>query len=423
MAGEVKRLDPSRRVTAAVSGGVLNDDCIADNIDVMMLNYQLPLLDAYHAKHPMTPLISGETHCVLSQRGSDETSLAPWGETAETTWKHIAARPFVAGLFVWSGFDYRGEPTPHAWPYVTSQFGQLDICGFEKKGFAQHQGFFGVKPRPVANEPAAGLRLEIHPSADAPVIPADGRFALPITVSASTEANVTFAISGPARIIGLGNGDPKSHESDKASSRSLFRGLAQVIVQMTTTPGEITLTASADGLPSAKLTFHSIVAPIQPSAPPAQRKHFVTDWRMSAITPQPPDVNAKMLEQDVNSWERIEPGRAQSAWLQGGGYAIYRAKFTPPRSMQASGGMIVFRAITGSADIFLDGKLVGQKQDLASSAFAINFPPTTKLLELAVILHSVNVRAGLTDKVELRYFAKLLRKTQMRGDFGDLELK
>ena len=53
-----------------------------------------------------------------------------WAQTAETAWKAVAERPWMAGGFVWTGFDYRGEPTPFGWPCIGSQFGILDICGF-----------------------------------------------------------------------------------------------------------------------------------------------------------------------------------------------------------------------------------------------------------------------------------------------------
>jgi beta-galactosidase len=52
-------------------------------------------------------------------------------------------------------------------------------------------------------------------------------------------------VNGPGRIIGVGNGDPNSHESDKEPRRSLYNGLAQAIVQSTQTAGEVHVTASA----------------------------------------------------------------------------------------------------------------------------------------------------------------------------------
>ena len=69
----VKQLDPSRPVIAAVSGGILNDDCVADSVEVMGINYQPELYDPYHAKHPKIPLISTESDCALSTRGTYQT--------------------------------------------------------------------------------------------------------------------------------------------------------------------------------------------------------------------------------------------------------------------------------------------------------------------------------------------------------------
>jgi hypothetical protein len=98
---------------------------------------------------------------------------------------------------------------------------------------------------------------------DRSTILADGRDVSVVTVAVldalgrvvPTASNtVAFAVSGGA-IIGVGNGDPSSHEADKASQRSVFNGLAQVIVQSTSQPGSITLTATATGLTSTNITI------------------------------------------------------------------------------------------------------------------------------------------------------------------------
>ena len=104
-------------------------------------------------------------------------------------------------------------------------------------------------------------------------IQADGADVSVITVQVNdaqgrmvpTAANeITFALSGPGKIIGVGNGDPSSHEPDQfledgaARRRSLFNGLAQVIVQSTGEPGEIALTAEAAGLAGASLTIPAV---------------------------------------------------------------------------------------------------------------------------------------------------------------------
>lgn len=68
---------------------------------------------------------------------------------------------------------------------------------------------------------------------------------------------IAFALTGAAKLIGVGNGDPSCHEPDKANSRSAFNGLAQAIVQTTHTAGEIVLEATSPDLKSARLTLHS----------------------------------------------------------------------------------------------------------------------------------------------------------------------
>ena len=57
-----------------------------------------------------------------------------------------AAHPFVSGGFVWTGFDYRGEPTPYKWPCINSHFGFMDTCGFPKDIYYYYQSWWTDKP-------------------------------------------------------------------------------------------------------------------------------------------------------------------------------------------------------------------------------------------------------------------------------------
>jgi len=110
---------------------------------------------------------------------------------------------------------------------------------------------------------------------DRSTILADGRDVSVVTVAAldaqgnivPTATNtVSFAVSGGA-IIGVGDGDPSSHESDKGTQRSVFNGLAQVIVQSSNVPGSITLTATSSGLPATNITIIEAAALPPPAAP------------------------------------------------------------------------------------------------------------------------------------------------------------
>jgi len=100
--------------------------------------------------------------------------------------------------------------------------------------------------------PARSIRL----SADRRTIDADGQDVALLKVEVldargrpipRADNRIAFHVDGPGRIIGVGNGDPNSHESDKEPRRSLFNGLAQVIVQADRRPGRILVEAVADG--------------------------------------------------------------------------------------------------------------------------------------------------------------------------------
>ncbi len=70
----------------------------------------------------------------------------PWGETAEEWWTFYGTREWEAGGFAWTGFDYRGEPTPYGWPSINSQFGIVDMCGFPKDNFFYYKAWWGKEP-------------------------------------------------------------------------------------------------------------------------------------------------------------------------------------------------------------------------------------------------------------------------------------
>ena len=67
-----------------------------------------------------------------SDEGMQRTADGKILNVIERGWKYYAARPWLGGLFYWTGFDYRGEPSPLSWPATGSQFGILDYCGFPK---------------------------------------------------------------------------------------------------------------------------------------------------------------------------------------------------------------------------------------------------------------------------------------------------
>ena len=71
---------------------------------------------------------------------------APWGSTHEETWKEIKKYDFLSGQFIWTGFDYIGEPTPYPWPARSSYFGIIDLAGFPKDVYYMYQSEWTTKP-------------------------------------------------------------------------------------------------------------------------------------------------------------------------------------------------------------------------------------------------------------------------------------
>ena len=67
------------------------------------------------------------------------------GSTAETWWTLCAPNDWWMGGFVWTGFDYRGEPTPYQWPNINSHFGIMDVCGFPKNIYYYYQSWWTDK--------------------------------------------------------------------------------------------------------------------------------------------------------------------------------------------------------------------------------------------------------------------------------------
>ncbi len=341
-------LDPTRVVSAAVNGN--NKKGVSEAFDIIGFNYYLQYPDEYHKNNPKKAIYGSETASAISTRGeystsklrntirAYDTSEPGWGETAEQWWTFYGTREWEAGGFAWTGFDYRGEPTPYGWPSINSQFGIVDMCGFPKDTFYYYKSWWGAEPvlhlfphwnfegregdeipiwvhsnldevelfvngkslgsqkvprlghvewkakyepgvieargsksgQVVLTEkrettgPAVSIRL----TADRTEIYADGEDVAALKVEAldkegravpTSGTYIGFKISGNGTLIGVGNGDPNCQESDKEPHRSLFNGLAQVIVQSTKREGEIHIEAVKEGWDGPELTPAKLV--------------------------------------------------------------------------------------------------------------------------------------------------------------------
>jgi beta-galactosidase len=155
----VKQLDPTRPVTYAAPVGDDFNGNINSVIEVRGWNYHVGSdMDNYHREHPAQPEVGTEQGSTVGTRGiytndaergyvsAYDVGATSWSTTAETWWSFFDARPWLSGGFVWTGFDYRGEPTPYSWPCINSHFGILDTCGFPKDNFYYYQSVWTDKP-------------------------------------------------------------------------------------------------------------------------------------------------------------------------------------------------------------------------------------------------------------------------------------
>lgn len=491
MAAVVKQFDTTRPVTAAMNGGFFSPLNVAHAVDVVGFNYQIRDYDRFHAANPKLPLTSSEDTSAFQTRGEYRTDqerhimdcydeqAAPWGATHRKAWRAIAERPFLAGGFIWTGFDYHGEPTPFAWPSASSVFGCVDLCGFPKQAFYLHQAqwiknrpvlqlvphwnwpggegqpikvmalsnadtvalslngkLIGEKPvdkfemvawdvpyaagklnavakkngevvaRTAVETTGAPVALQLLP--DRPALAGDGEDAQPVTVRvrdaqgrAVPTANlpVEFELSGPGAIIGVGNGDPVSHEPDKAKRRSLFNGLAQVIVQTHHgARGPLVLRAKAEGLKPAEITINVNTTDSRPFVPMLPPVFSLTKWRMSPVTVGAPDPNQQLADSDMNSWAPVQPGKLQP--FAEGAWAVFRTRFQPPAAAETSGGRIVFKKVAGKTAVWLDGKQLGKKDKMESGTLTVKFPPRKGEVTLSVLIEAKRgQQAGLGGTV------------------------
>jgi beta-galactosidase len=342
MVRRAHEIDPTRLCTAAVNVGDGSGHSRA--LDVEGMNYNLASIDNYHRIQPKQPLVGSETASTLSTRGIYTTDTlrnwdsaydvnhTRWSELAEEWWKFYAARDFLPGGFAWTGFDYRGEPTPYGWPSINSQFGIVDMCGYPKDNYYYYKAWWGREPvlhlfphwnweqrvgeivsvwvhsnldevelflngqsqgsqkvQPLthlewqvkyqpgvieargrkngkevltAKRETTGAPVAIKLTAERNEIDADGEDIAIVRVEVLDGAGrhlptagnfIKFNIGGAGTFLGVGNGDPNCQESDKEPKRSLFNGLAQLIVQSTKIPGAIHIEAYAEDWPGPKL--------------------------------------------------------------------------------------------------------------------------------------------------------------------------
>jgi beta-galactosidase len=155
--GWVRSEDSTRPITQALLD--MNEpgpQAIAAVLDVVGYNYNPYLYDAQHAQNPQWKMFGSEVSSAIRSRGVYETGnlqcssydddVVSWGNSAESSWTTDRDRAYLAGEFIWSGFDYLGEPTPYPWPAKNSYFGIVDTSGFPKDIYYMYQSQWTQTP-------------------------------------------------------------------------------------------------------------------------------------------------------------------------------------------------------------------------------------------------------------------------------------
>lgn len=351
MLARQQELDPTRTSTYAADLANVYKG-INTVIPVRGFNYREQGMVPYHNDHPGQPVLGTEMGSTVTTRGiyekdtvrgyvPDQDITHPWwASLAEDWWPIAAENDWLMGGFVWTGFDYRGEPTPYQWPNINSHFGIMDVCGFAKNIYYYYQSWWtdkdvlhisphwnwkgkegkvmdvwvntnadevelvlnskslGKKMMPrnshlrwevpyeagkltalatkdgrkfESSNETTGVPYQVVLTPDRNLILADGKDGSVFNVTVTDEQGrevpdasnlITFSVEGDAAIIGVGNGDPSSHEPDRILEgqyeRSLFNGKCQMILQAGDEPGEINVTATSDGLQKTTVTIQQV---------------------------------------------------------------------------------------------------------------------------------------------------------------------
>ncbi len=335
----VHRYDETRPITSAINGSWLTQR-ISDE-DLLGVNYHAREYDAFHKGNPHLPMFGSETTNQKTTRGEYAEDAAAGMSScynlSEEDWLAVVNRPFIAGVYSWTGFDYRGEPNPYGWPDISNNTGLMDVCGFPKDKYYYFESCWSKKPmvhlmpgswnwpgkqgqniRVLAFSNAKRVELflnrrslgaqdmphEAHVEWQVPYAPgelsakayvgdtvvatdkvettgvpthielttdrtslvAGAQDAVVVAVSILDEKNrivpdndqgITFHITGDAHMLGVGNGNPADHDTDRADHRKTFHGRCIAIIQAGDRSGGIEISATSPTLKPDQIALRS----------------------------------------------------------------------------------------------------------------------------------------------------------------------
>jgi beta-galactosidase len=438
--------------------------------DVMGYNYADPQAEAYHKAHPTIPVMGTENVSAVGTRGVYVTdakkgyvgSYDPYTTTgrasAEGWWRFADSMPWLAGGFVWTGFDYRGEPSPYGWPNIGSQYGVIDLCGFPKDTFYYYEAWWtgkpvlhlfphwnwagmegeeiavwvhtnvervelfhngrslGAKDVPkdshvawnvkyapgeieargyrggqqvlTAKRATTGAAAKLVMKADRHMLEADGEdvamFAVEVQdaegrVVPVTENEVTFRVTGAGKLLGVGNGDPTSHESDLGPARKAFSGLCMAVVQSGKAAGSVTVEATSPGLAAASVTVETKAVRLRPQVAVWEREvpkgEGVTGlWRPAPAGGQGDELMAAFLGGGDMVFTLRQSGGAVTGDVEAGGGGFFGSQSGAIKEGKIEGGQISFTA----GNMSYSGTVSGERIELERKMTSFRMPGAVK---------------------------------------------
>lgn len=465
---EVLKYDTSRFTLGANNNGLLSVDGAYDVCDITGINYQTHMYDEFHNKFPFLPVTGSENCSAFMTRGCYETDhskqvidmfdseWAPWGNSYREGWKLIKERENFLGYFIWTGFDYRGEPTPFAYPSISTQFGIMDTCGFRKSAYYLNKSYWtdeplvhivshwnykdgeNVKLRVFSNCKTVELLINgrlvdtkqvdnenvavfdaVYELGEVTVRSADNTAsdtvytcseinkldisagmpevfendAVCVNVKALDKDNhfvynadntVHFSVEN-GRVLGVGNGDPNSHEADITDSRKLFAGYAQAVVAPESGAKEIIVTASTGNGITAKITIPVGVKEHTAKEIPTVTERYLTKWRQTLeISSEYPDYTTEISDSDMNTWVVVSVGNGyDDIFNDKTGFVMYKTK-----TNILKGEHLIFRELFGD---YVDVYINSEKVMSAECQYGRRFEYTTdadKELDITVVIDS-----------------------------------
>jgi beta-galactosidase len=458
----VHEMDPTRLCTAAGNVGNIFEG-VNSVLDVRGWNYYPDAVDAYHKGHPAQPEIGTEQGSTVCTRGiyandkgrgyvsAYDDNAPPWANTAEYWWKIYAARPWLSGGFVWTGFDYRGEPTPYSWPCINSHFGIMDTCGFAKDNFYYYQSWWSDRTvlhvLPHWNWPGKeGQDIDVRCLSNCQEVElflngqSLGRKSMP--ANSHLKWTVKYA-PGELSAKGYKDGQVIAEQKvettgpaagvkltpDRASIDANGEDLSIITVAVTDAEGRVVPVAGNHiqfelggpgkiiGVGNGDPSCHE---PDMYFAAQPGRMLALKDWRIKRGASYPhPEESAEKF--DTSAWQQANVNR-QDGPLNPEESAVYRTEFeATPTVLAAHDVTVDFGMIDDEGCVYVNGHKVGESHDwTAQPSFALGQFLHEGVNSIAVSVQNHEGSGGVNKGVSLEILQKPIPPAWQRSVFNGL---